>query len=104
VEIIPNGIRLLTPYKAPPSGNLTIAIDLTGVKVYGEGEWEKEIRYHRRSLSETAMFRYKVTFGRSHYLRKIENQKRENELLCLLFNLAFYRSFQRMLRSSSENR
>ncbi|MBC6995436.1 IS5 family transposase, partial [Lewinella lacunae] len=37
------------------------------VNEIGRAEWKKEVGYHRRSLSETAMFRYKAIFGSQHY-------------------------------------
>lgn len=46
----------------------------------GRVEWKKEIGYHRRSLSETAMFRYKVIFGSQHYSRSLETQIQENKM------------------------
>jgi hypothetical protein len=33
------------------------------IKEIGSKEWKKEIGYHKRSLIETTMFRYKVIFG-----------------------------------------
>lgn len=44
----------------------------------GRAEWKQEVGYHRRSLSETAMFRYKAIFGPAHYSRKLETQIKEN--------------------------
>ena len=46
----------------------------------GRAEWKKEVSYHRRSLSETAMFRYKTIFGGKLYSRKVGNQGQENRL------------------------
>lgn len=46
----------------------------------GRAEWKKEVDYHRRSLSETAMFRYKTAFGPKLYSKKFDNQKQENKL------------------------
>lgn len=43
----------------------------------GRKKWKKESGYHRRSLSETAMFRYKVTFGPGLYSRTLNRQKVE---------------------------
>jgi hypothetical protein len=39
--------------------------------------WKLESGYHRRSLSETAMMRFKVIFGAALYSRIFENQKTE---------------------------
>ena len=46
----------------------------------GRAEWKKEVGYHRRSLSETAMFRYKIIFGSQHYFRSLETQTQENKM------------------------
>lgn len=43
-------------------------------------EWKKKSGYHRRSLSETAMFRFKTIFGATLYSRKIEKQKIEAKI------------------------
>ena len=41
----------------------------------GKQQWKKETNYHKRSLVETAMFRYKTTLGSKMHARVIENQK-----------------------------
>lgn len=46
----------------------------------GRAAWKKEVDYHRRSLSETAIFRYKTIFGAKLYSRKFGNQEQENNL------------------------
>ena len=43
----------------------------------GRKEWKKESNYHRRSLAETAMFRFKTIIGPTLRNRKFENQKTE---------------------------
>lgn len=52
----------------------------------GRAEWKKEAGYHRRSLSETAMFRYKTIFGPIHYSRLLETQIQENKLKIKVLN------------------
>lgn len=42
--------------------------------------WKQETCYHRRSLAETAMFRYKTIFGGTVRARTFDNQFKE---LCL---------------------
>jgi hypothetical protein len=42
--------------------------------------WKQETCYHRRSLSETAIFRYKTIFGGTVRARTFDNQVKE---LCL---------------------
>lgn len=43
----------------------------------GRTAWKKHHRYHRRSLSETAMYRFKTTFGGSLFSRSFPRQKTE---------------------------
>lgn len=50
------------------------------IKEVGREEWKRESGYHRRSLAETAMFRYKNTFGPQLYSRKFINQQQENTM------------------------
>jgi hypothetical protein len=45
-------------------------------------EWKIEKVYHKRSLNEVAMFRYKTTFTDRMRGRKIENQTKEVEVKC----------------------
>lgn len=52
----------------------------------GSTEWKKEINYHQRSLSETAMYRYKVIFGDKVEARTEENQKTEVFIKCKILN------------------
>lgn len=49
-------------------------------------EWKKEKDYHKRSLNEVAMFRYKTTFGGELSARKLENQETEVLLGCKVLN------------------
>ena len=49
--------------------------------------WKESIGYHRRSLAETAMHRFKRCFGEGLKNRKLENQRIEVALRCKLLNL-----------------
>lgn len=40
-------------------------------------EWKIEAKYHTRSVVETAMFRYKQTFGNKLLSRNMNNQQKE---------------------------
>jgi len=53
----------------------------------GRKEWKSESGYHRRSLSETAMFRYKTIFGPKLYSRKFDKQKAENSIKVRALNM-----------------
>ncbi len=77
----------VAPYQIPQNGSIVIAIDSTGLKIYGEGEWKKEIGYHRRNLSETAMFRYKTIHGNKLYSRIFDKQKIENNIKIKTLNI-----------------
>lgn len=48
--------------------------------------WKKLLDYHRRSLVETAMYRFKQTFGGGLQSRIEENQRVEVELKSLIIN------------------
>ena len=52
----------------------------------GRRQWKKRIGYHRRSLSETAMYRMKCCFGHHLKNRLIENQKTETRLRSKILN------------------
>lgn len=57
-------------------------IDTVGLK-----QWKKNSGYHKRSLSETAMFRFKMIFGPMLYSRKLQTQKNETALKIKLINI-----------------
>jgi hypothetical protein len=46
----------------------------------GRKAWKQESGYHRRSLAETAMSRYKTIFGPQLYSRTFQNQQQENTM------------------------
>lgn len=48
--------------------------------------WKKKNNYHRRSLSETAMFRFKQLMGSRIQARTIDRQAREIGIKCLIIN------------------
>ena len=56
------------------------------IRRVGRKQWKKDIGYHRRSLSETAMYRMKTCFGNQLKNREIENQKTEARLRCKVLN------------------
>jgi len=57
------------------------------IKEIGSKEWKKEIGYHKRSLIETTMFRYKVIFGDKANTRIQENQQIEAKIKCKILNV-----------------
>jgi Transposase DDE domain len=52
----------------------------------GRMGWQKAVGYGRRSLGETAMFRYKVIIGRCLRARTLPSQKIEARAVCLVLN------------------
>lgn len=69
--------------KAPPhprDQNLRL------IRKRGRKAWKKLIRYHRRSLAETTMFRHKAAFGGKVRSRKFDNQAVEILLQCAALN------------------
>lgn len=56
------------------------------IREVGRGEWKKEIRYHQRSLAETAMFRVKTLLGNRLSTRRFEHQQIEAAIWCNIIN------------------
>ncbi len=52
----------------------------------GRKEWKDESGYHRRSLAETAVFRFKTIFGDHLSSREIKRQKTEARIKCAALN------------------
>jgi hypothetical protein len=53
----------------------------------GRKEWKKQIKYHKRSLVEVAMFRYKTIIGDKINARKFKNEKTEVRINCSILNV-----------------
>jgi len=52
----------------------------------GRQQWKQESGYHRRSLAETTMFRFKTIFGGTLRRRRFDNQAVELFLKCAALN------------------
>jgi hypothetical protein len=52
----------------------------------GRMGWQKTVGYGRRSLAETAMFRYKTIIGRGLRARTLPAQKTEARVACSVLN------------------
>ena len=48
--------------------------------------WQKAVGYGRRSLGETAVFRYKTIIGRGLRARTLPSQKTEARVACSVLN------------------
>ena len=60
--------------------------NLSRIEEIGRAEWKNESGYHRRSLSETTMFRFKIIFGNTCSRRTFDNQASELLLACSALN------------------
>ena len=60
--------------------------NLERIEEIGRKEWKEESGYHRRSISETTMFRMKRTFGDQVSSRDFDNQASELFLECMMLN------------------
>lgn len=69
--------------KAPPHPRDE---NLRAIRKQGRKSWKKNSNYHRRSLSETTMFRLKCIFGGKVNSRNFENQATELLIQCLSLN------------------
>ncbi len=63
-----------------------MAVDSTGIKLYGEGEWRNEAGNHRLSLAETAMMRLKTIFSERLKAREWRRQETELRVRCAAMN------------------
>lgn len=83
----------------PPRSNAVIWTDEAGndlvhprnealsqIAVVGIAEWKRQIGYHRRSKAETAMFRWKATFGERLSTRVLTNQQVEAQVKATCLN------------------
>ena len=61
--------------------------NLRRIRKVGRSPWKREIDYHRRSLAETTMFRYKTIFGDDLSARCYDNQATEVFIRCRVLNL-----------------
>ena len=60
--------------------------NLRAIRRSGKPKWKRESNYHRRSLAETAMFRFKTIFTDKLQSRKQENQFQEIIIKCAALN------------------
>jgi hypothetical protein len=60
--------------------------NLRRIRKVGRKRWKEESGYHRRSLAETAMFRFKTIFGSHLQARKLPQQQIEARVKCAALN------------------
>src|SRR3954467_6250241 len=59
---------------------------LRSIQNHGRIGWQRRSGYGRRSLVETAMYRYKTIIGRRLHARSLPNQKIEAKIACNALN------------------
>lgn len=59
---------------------------IRAIRELGRAEWKKQNGYHRRSIAETTMFRYKQIFGDKLSARLFNNQANEAFIKCNILN------------------
>ncbi len=60
--------------------------NLRQIRHVGRAAWKRHSGYHRRSLAETAFFRFKTIFGERLQTRTLANQFSELLLKCTVLN------------------
>jgi hypothetical protein len=56
------------------------------IEKHGRMGWQRRSGYNRRSLVETAMYRYKTIIGRRLQARTLPNQRTEAKIACNVLN------------------
>lgn len=69
--------------KAPPHPRDE---NLRYIRKKGYTKWKEDHDYHRRSISETGMFRFKSTFGSKAFSHTFDNQVREIKVKAKILN------------------
>lgn len=59
---------------------------IKSIKKLGRKKWKQKVKYHKRSLVEVTMFRYKTIIGEKINARKFENEKTEVRINCSILN------------------
>lgn len=60
---------------------------IRSIRIMGRQNWKQSVGYHRRSLVETAIFRYKTQFGDKPLAHSLINQGVETSINCNILNL-----------------
>src|SRR5262249_3580864 len=60
--------------------------NLRSIQKHGRIGWQRRSGYGRRSLLETAMYRYKTIIGRRLHTRTLPNQRTEAKIACNVLN------------------
>jgi len=60
--------------------------NLRSIRRHGKAKWKRQSNYHRRSLAETGVFRFKMIFSDKLQSRKQDNQFQEMIIKCAALN------------------
>ncbi|MEP1075108.1 IS5 family transposase [Leptolyngbya sp. PL-A3] len=60
--------------------------NLRSIRKHGRKRWKQDSGYHRRSIAETTMFRFKTIFGSNLSARQFDNQAVELFIKCAALN------------------
>ena len=60
--------------------------NLRRIRQVGRAQWKEEISYHRRSIAENGMYRFKTIFGSSLSARNFNTQRTEVLVKCKVLN------------------
>jgi hypothetical protein len=60
--------------------------NIRAIRKLGRKRWKEKMQYHRRSLAETTMYRYKTIFGGELKSRISEMQEKEVKIKCMVLN------------------
>jgi hypothetical protein len=60
--------------------------NLRSIRKHGRKRWKRDSGYHRRSIAETTMFRFKTIFGGNLSARQFDNQAVELFIKCAALN------------------
>jgi transposase len=84
------GAGVIIPPRATAVTGGTTAIQrdlhIATIAKRGRMGWQRRSGYNRRSLIETAMFRYKTIIGRRLHARTLPNQRTEAKIRCGVLN------------------
>lgn len=61
-------------------------VNLRRIRAVGRKAWKREVGYHRRSLAETTVFRFKTIFGDRLSARLLPQQRSEVRVKCAILN------------------
>jgi hypothetical protein len=86
----PNAARVIIPPRSTAilseTGTTQRDGHLRSIEQYGRLGWQRRSGYGRRSLVETAMYRYKTIIRRRLYARTLPNQQIEAKIGCNVLN------------------